>query len=1097
MPDLRLPRSLLSLSDTTFGSALLQGDVELDEACYVAENRLREARYHRSPGLRHTVLLRFVKTDHRWNAWITDLLSANGFTLIHEDSGSSPDARVLAMDDPAAVPPVSLSFVSRASLRRAISRSLLCGYHYWAAPGTQHALVLLDDCELPSLATHHRTVRLANPTEKQAARQLVTLVTSLMQPNSLKNLWASLLPIRSASDTSFPLPRRAIARLPLGPANVEVRSGLMASMQSYLEPESASETANRAVLLYGPPGSGKTTLAVEYARRFSSEYDVVLFISRCDVPASTPLLLSELLQSRLADLQPSSFSDSPRHLIVLDDFDELFLRKVRTSLTTANIIATSRRQAGGPDHLVIEVGMFSSTESTRFLSRALGRQVGDGGQRLAALLGNLPLALSHAATYIRSFGLTFDEACTAIIASGLTNTPFTRFLVVFWEQLVTSLPDSTRRVLVELALLEDAIVPWALLDNRPSDDPVALPTGMTDGPLLPLVDRGIVSRRPGGVSLNPLFARLCEGQASLQDRRQAVTTLLARLHRLLDEHTSGPGARDAYENALPHILRLCKLAEELDVDRPLAALVLARLASYQFSRGTNDQAIALQRLAVARLRRCAQLRLITRDTLLLATADFVKMLAKAGDYTSAVKLAVRSSNGSTAGTTLAARARQLGEYAAVLFAAGELARAEDFQSRALELFEREPGQALSPSQLPGLSTILLTGAALHREMGRYPQAEELASKALRIRQQLYGYTGPEVSEALRELSSIRRSLGRLTEAAELLEQARAVTVGLLGKDHPDVASLLLCESASSLDAGNVKRARQCAKRALSAYESTYGPSHPEVIRATASLALACRDDGAYRDAREYAERATSLLFTGIGREHFRAADILAVSGSILRSVGEVDTACEMLRHALDLQRAYLPESHPDIARTLCELASGLMEGADLPAALKLLAEVDALRAELFSAHHPFWIEMNLVNARARAILGDAFSSIGFYKIALRICRDVYGATHYLTARALRRFLESLLDLNEGDDFDHMVDEIRVAERSLHYWHPERGTTKYLTARLQLATGRPEDAAKSIVDALIVQETALWSDHPDIRRSHLFLSQLSDVTDMAG
>jgi NB-ARC domain-containing protein len=183
------------------------------------------------------------------------------------------------------------------------------------------------------------------------------------------------------------------------------------------QPQSAPGADQGPKVLIGMPGVGKTQLAIEYAYRYRSNYDIVWWVQaeQADlITASVARLGDRLMLPRprpshdwtaavLAELQRRE-----RWLLIFDDVRQ------PTDITSyledhpgGHVIATSRYRGWGDIATPLEVEVFNIDDARTYLTTRLAISVADADD-LAAELGRLPLALAQAAAYIHECGITTD-----------------------------------------------------------------------------------------------------------------------------------------------------------------------------------------------------------------------------------------------------------------------------------------------------------------------------------------------------------------------------------------------------------------------------------------------------------------------------------------------------------------------------------------------------------------------------------------------------------------------------------------------------------------------------------------------------------------
>ncbi|MFB6939754.1 FxSxx-COOH system tetratricopeptide repeat protein [Streptomyces chartreusis] len=175
----------------------------------------------------------------------------------------------------------------------------------------------------------------------------------------------------------------------------KVRGGLLGERRSAVR------------VLHGPGGVGKTQLALEYAHRFAGQYDLVWWIDAEQVE-QVPTRYAELA-ARVEVAKPDAGAEvnaqyaleylrtSDRWLIVLDNAEDP--RQLRTWLPEGpgHVLITARDPAWNKIAPGLALGVFSREESIAYLNRQLPTLSNRTADALAEALGDLPLALAHAA----------------------------------------------------------------------------------------------------------------------------------------------------------------------------------------------------------------------------------------------------------------------------------------------------------------------------------------------------------------------------------------------------------------------------------------------------------------------------------------------------------------------------------------------------------------------------------------------------------------------------------------------------------------------------------------------------------------------------
>jgi len=182
--------------------------------------------------------------------------------------------------------------------------------------------------------------------------------------------------------------------------------------------ESSDPGGSRTIVISGLGGMGKTTLAAELAARIGSKFPRGhVFLNLGDGMLTDPLAVTAAVRTAFAGTrittEPGLVQDEQHRgldlegiLLVLDNVEDEHLLESVLPLNAGSLaIVTSRREIFAQDDAyAIHLNSFEPDESIEFLLRVSGSSETDSAAKVAALCGNMPLALRIAARMARRSG---------------------------------------------------------------------------------------------------------------------------------------------------------------------------------------------------------------------------------------------------------------------------------------------------------------------------------------------------------------------------------------------------------------------------------------------------------------------------------------------------------------------------------------------------------------------------------------------------------------------------------------------------------------------------------------------------------------------
>jgi tetratricopeptide (TPR) repeat protein len=589
-------------------------------------------------------------------------------------------------------------------------------------------------------------------------------------------------------------------------------------------------------VVHGLGGTGKTTLALHFAHRNRDRYNPIWWIP-ADSPVSVTTGLAELA-ARLNPYENTTARTSAEAaawaigwlqahtgwLLLLDDADSPgSIEPVLGTLTTGRHLITSRRATGW--HRTarpLPLATLPPDAAVELLAQVIGPDDGDQADlgRLAAELGNLPLALDQAAAYIQHTAITpaayLDRLrrhparmfATSPAAQASGESGDQRTIARIWQLSLQALSEQeplTGEILRTFAWFSPDPIPRDLAYQL-HDDPLTVDDG-----LALLHSYSMITLTPRSVTIHRLVQAVARLPDPADPHRTPDAISQARdraAHVLLDTLPEGPlfnvPGWPRWRELLPHALAL---TDHIDQDTPATAAILTAASGFLQGDGHFDQAIATTRRAVDA---CQQL------------------------------------HGPDAPDTLTARSFLASAYRA----AGDL-EATPLHQQNLDDCERVYG-ADHPETLVARANL----AYLYAMQGDPARARELHERNLADYERVLGPDHPNTLNARANLASCYRSLGDLARAIELHQQTVTDYARVLGPDHSETITARSNLAYAYQLADDYSHAIPLHRQVLTNRERLYGPGHPYTELARQLLTRAEHQASVHEPADDTDDRQT-------------------------------------------------------------------------------------------------------------------------------------------------------------------------------------------------------------------------------------------------
>ncbi|SHM99795.1 FxSxx-COOH system tetratricopeptide repeat protein [Cryptosporangium aurantiacum] len=784
--------------------------------------------------------------------------------------------------------------------------------------------------------------------------------------------------------------------------------------------------------LQGLGGVGKTQLAIEYAYRFSSSYDIVWWVSadqsvllRSSLAALAPRLGLSVAPGRVEDALAAVLDalrrgePYKRWLLIFDNADQPEAIRDLIPNGPGHVLVTSRNHRWKGVTETIEVDVFSRAESLDFLRKRVPDIDETAATQLADELGDLPIALEQAAALQVESGMSVGDYLDLLHDAGsrlLGENKPTDYPVPVAAAWSLSMAQVRKHMPLAMDLLRRCAyfgpepIPRDLLTRgryvltspfgEALRDPLTVSRGMRE------LGRYALARMDnsrGTIQVHRLIQRLVRDELTPDEANEMqhdVHLLLASVDPLDPDE---PNTWSSYAELIVHV----GPSDAARCTHPDVRRLIRHLARYLYNVG--DYTNCMREIDFALKQWETDSGEDDADVLRLRNQK-ADVLWALGQYPEAYE--IRKLNVEHEATVLGENHEEtlqdLNGRGADLRARGEFAQAlildQDSLDRHRQVFGRDHTATFNAANN------LAVDFALN---GRYKEALRLDEQTYEERRDFYGRDDvPIVAFTLNSIARDYRQAGHHSEALERARVANNAFEDLVRQRilYPDHAWVLLQTRNYSIalrTVGEVHAALQLARTVYADYQRSRssGPRHPDTLAAAVTLGNALRSAEQYQEAEELIEETVERYRAVLGDHPYTHA--CAVNLAIVRRYlgvqssqpGLVDNARGLLEEAQAALTRLLGDQHHYTLTAANALATTCSASADIDRAYQLDAEVLPKFRDLLGDEHPHTLAAatNLaVDLRVLDRIGEADELL---TATLEIYRRTLGSDHPETLAA--------------------------------------------------------------------------------------------------
>ncbi len=613
--------------------------------------------------------------------------------------------------------------------------------------------------------------------------------------------------------------------------------------------------------LHGMGGVGKTQLAAEYAHRFAGTYGLAWWINAeqggliGDQVAALGLALGCVQPGAGTEAVRAAVLAELRHrgrwLLVFDNAEDPADVAPWLPGGGGHVLITSRQRGWDEVAAPVEVDVLARAESVAILQTRVTELSGTDADKLAAELGDLPLAIAQAAGFMADTGMTADEFLVLLhtragqlLAQGAPAS-YPRSLAAATGMIADRLArqDPAAAELASVcAFLAPEPIPESLFTAAVSVLPGELAARAADPlawrqTLAHLTRQSLARIDHRGLQMHRLT------QAILRDRLTPAQAAATRQYAEAIQAASDPGdmANPAtwprWAQLTPHVLAADLAATDTPALRELAGHTCWYLLERGDIRTAHDLASGLHQQWRDRLGE-------DHPHTLTAAHYLAWTLLEMGRHAESRDLNQ---------DTLTRRRRILGaDHPDTLFSAhnlainlrrlGDVQAAHDLNQDTLARHRRIRGHD-HPDTMSSATTL----AHDLRALGDLQAAHDLNHDTLDRRRRILGQDHPDTMNSAHNLAYDLRALGDIQAACDLDHDTLARRRRILGQDHPDTLASAANLAYDLRALGDAQAACDLDHDTLDRRRRILGHDHPDTLASAANLATDLRELGEAED----------------------------------------------------------------------------------------------------------------------------------------------------------------------------------------------------------------------------------------------------------
>jgi eukaryotic-like serine/threonine-protein kinase len=250
------------------------------------------------------------------------------------------------------------------------------------------------------------------------------------------------------------------------------------------------------------------------------------------------------------------------------------------------------------------------------------------------------------------------------------------------------------------------------------------------------------------------------------------------------------------------------------------------------------------------------------------------------------------------------------------------------------------------------SQMMQVMANTYANLGLYPRADELATRALEARRKLLGPDDPKTLESMTQVGDILEREGKFEDAEKMERQALAAERRVLGSDDRltlDTMNLLVITVGFQ---GRYAEAEKLDREQIEILARKNGPEDDKLVAAKTNLAGLLSAEGRFVEAEKEDRELSEIARRKWGSDHPKALAPRENLAMVLTQQGRLKEAEQLFREILPMRQRVQGADHPDTLHCMENLAGVLSAEGRLNESEQMYRESLKASVRVLGAEYP-------------------------------------------------------------------------------------------------------------------------------------------------